>query len=111
MFKVKKSSANLIIYLTGKLDVHTSSDTEEEIENLRLKSPDKDIILDMSQVEHMSSSGLRILVSLMRVMNTHDKKLKICKLSEPVKKVFEVVELMDMFNIYSDENSAIKGKD
>ena len=110
MFQTKEASDNIIIYLAGRLDVHTSSDIEVQLDDFRLKNPDKNLIFDMSRVEYVSSSGLRMLVSLMRALNAANKTLKLCQLGEVVAKVFAVVELMDMFDIYDDEASAIQGK-
>jgi anti-sigma B factor antagonist len=56
----------------------------------------------------MSSSGLRVFVSLMRMLRENNRALKLTNLSVAVKKVFEVVELMDMFEIYDSEEAALK---
>ena len=108
--RTKEGERYIILYLSGKVDVHTSFDIEIELDNFRIKYPNKDIILDMSQVDHLSSSGLKVLVALMKQLKEDNRKLKFCKLSKAVSKVFEVVELTDMFDIYTNETSAIKEK-
>ena len=55
----------------------------------------------------MSSSGLRVFVSLMRNLKESNRSLKLCNLSPAVRKVFEVVELMDMFDIHESEEEAL----
>jgi anti-sigma B factor antagonist len=55
----------------------------------------------------MSSSGLRVFVSIMRYLKERNRNLKLSNLSLAVKRVFEVVELMDMFDIYNDESDAL----
>ena len=62
----------------------------------------------MQDVEYMSSSGLRIFVSTMRILKDNNKKLKLCNINSAVKKIFEVVELMDMFEIYDNEVLALE---
>jgi anti-sigma B factor antagonist len=71
------------------------------------KHTGKNLILNLDDVEYMSSSGLRVFVSLMRTLKESNRSLRLCNLSVAVKKVFEVVELMDMFDIYDSEEEAL----
>jgi len=43
----------------------------------------------------------------MRILKESNRKLKLCSMNNAVKKIFEVVELMDMFEIYETEEEAI----
>jgi len=88
------------------MDVHLASETEGKLNELVKKYADKDFILNLEEVEYMSSSGLRVFVSLMRNLKESNRALKLCNLSVAVRKVFEVVELMDMFDIYESEEEA-----
>lgn len=102
-----ESGNHVVIYLTGRMDVHLASEVETELNSIMEKNPGKDIVLNLDDVEYMSSSGLRVFVSLMRSLKDKDRTLKLCNLSVAVRKVFEVVELMDMFNIYESEEEAL----
>lgn len=95
-----------IIYLSGRMDVHLASEVERELGDIIQKSPNN-VVLNLEDVEYMSSSGLRVFVSLMRNLKEKNRTLKLCNLSVAVRKVFEVVELMDMFDIYSSEEEAV----
>ena len=103
----RKQDKSLIINLMGRLDVHLSSEIEEEINELVKNDDAETVILNLEDVEYMSSSGLRVFVSLMRSLNEKNKNLKLSNLSVAVRKVFEVVELMDMFDIYESEEEAL----
>ncbi len=98
----------IVIYLAGRLDVHLSADIEKEINSTIQNNPDKHLLLNLSDVEYMSSSGLRIFVSTMRVLKESKRKLKLCNMNSAVQKIFEVVELMDMFDIYETEEEALE---
>lgn len=106
--KTKKINNVIVIYLAGKLDVHVSAEIEKEINKIIDNEPDTHLLLNLSQVEYMSSSGLRIFVSTMRILKESNRKLKLCNMNSAVMKIFEVVELMDMFDIYSNEEAALK---
>lgn len=96
------------IYLAGRLDVHLSADIEKEINSLIKSEADCNMLLNLTDVEYMSSSGLRVFVSTMRALKESKRKLKLCNMNNAVKKIFEVVELMDMFDIYENEEEALK---
>lgn len=105
--QVNEKDKSLVVYLNGRMDVHLASDIENELKKILADHSDKDIILNLDEVEYMSSSGLRVFVSLMRTLKESGRSLKLCNLSMAVKKVFEVVELMDMFDIFESEEEAL----
>ena len=105
--QTKKVDNVIVVYLQGRLDVHLSADIEKEINKLIKDEPNAHFLLNLSGVEYMSSSGLRIFVSTMRILKESNRKLKLCNMNSAVKKIFEVVELMDMFEIYESEAEAL----
>ncbi|HON78611.1 MAG TPA: STAS domain-containing protein [Spirochaetota bacterium] len=106
--KTKKINNIVVIYLEGRLDVHLSADVEKEINKIISDDPSSHLLLNLHDVEYMSSSGLRIFVSTMRILKESKRKLALCNMNTAVKKIFEVVELMDMFDIHENEEEALK---
>jgi len=104
-----KKIGNIIeVFLTGRLDVQTSVIIEKEIHELIQSDPGSHILLNLAEVKYMSSSGIRIFVSTMRILKGSGRKLRLCNLSDSVKKIFEVVELLDMFGVFDSEEEALK---
>lgn len=106
--KLKKIDNIIVIYLSGRLDVQFSLNIEKEINQLIQSEPGCHLLFNLEDVNYMSSSGIRIFVSTARILKEKNKKLKLCDLSEPVKKIFEAVELLDMFDVYRNEEEAIR---
>mgnify|MGYP000999932620 FL=1 len=106
--RTRKVDNVIVVYLHGKLDVHVSADVEKEINRIIEQEAQSSLLLNLGQVEYMSSSGLRIFVSTMRVLKESKRKLKLCNMNNAVKKIFEVVELMDMFEVYETEEEALR---
>ncbi|HSV95579.1 MAG TPA: STAS domain-containing protein [Spirochaetota bacterium] len=106
--KTRKVGNVIVIYLHGKLDVHVSADVEKEINRIIEQEAQSSLLLNLGQVEYMSSSGLRIFVSTMRALKESKRKLVLCNMNNSVKKIFEVVELMDMFEVYETEEEALR---
>lgn len=98
----------IVLYPAGRLDVHLSAEVEKDINSIIQANPQHNLLLNLKDVDYMSSSGLRIFVSTMRVLKESQRKLKLCNMNSAVQKIFEVVELMDMFDIYDNEEEAIR---
>lgn len=106
--KTKRVDNVIVVCLSGRLDVHLSAEIEKEINKIIQNEPSAHLLMNLNDVEYMSSSGLRIFVSTMRILKEQKRMLKLCNMNNAVKKIFEVVELMDMFDIYENEDDAIK---
>ena len=108
MFDYKKEKGHIVVYLEGRIDIHKSNDFDILMDQLISKNPDCDIIVNFEKAEYMSSSGLKVLVSYTRILEGKKKKLKICNMNKNIKKIFEVIELYDMFNVYPNEEKAFE---
>lgn len=64
------------------------------------------MILDLSQVGFMDSSGLGALVGHMKYMGT-ERKFEICGLSPTVEKVFKLTRMDSVFKIYENLDEAV----
>ena len=63
--KFDKNRHNLIIFPKGRIDSSTAPNFEKEIFNIVEKNPDsKKLILDFSNVNYISSAGLRVILKL-----------------------------------------------
>ncbi|UCD71906.1 MAG: STAS domain-containing protein [Syntrophobacterales bacterium] len=82
-----------LVRVEGRLDAYFSSQLEDEIDTL-LEQKTKSIILDFSEVTYLSSSGLRVLLSIHKETEK-DGGLVLINLRDIVKKVIEVAELDD----------------
>jgi anti-sigma B factor antagonist len=83
-----------LVKIEGRLDANFSLQLEDEVDRL-LDQGKRSIILDLSDVTYLSSSGLRVFLSI----NQETKGaggLVLVNLREVVKKIFEVAELQDL---------------
>ena len=65
------------------------------------------VVLDMSQLDFVDSSGLGALLSSLRVMNNKDGELKLCAMTKPVLALFELVRMHRLFAIYNSREEAL----
>lgn len=80
---------NKIISLKGRLDTVTSTDLGKWLED-NFTPPSSKAVLDFSQVEYISSAGLRVILSIMKQMRKYDFAFSICCPHEHVNEVLEI---------------------
>ena len=93
--KIKKEDKKLEIALEGRLDTNTSGDLESKIEELE---GIEELILDFEKLYYISSAGLRVLLSMQKLMNKQGS-MKIINATDTVKDVFDVTGFSDILNI------------
>jgi anti-anti-sigma factor len=64
------------------------------------------MIIDMSRLEFINSSGLGSLVSLLKDIRTNNGSLKLVIPAPFIREIFEITQLCNIFDIYSDEKNA-----
>ncbi len=64
------------------------------------------LIINLSGVELIDSSGLGVLISTLKTIGTRGE-IKLCELIKNVKSVFEVTRLNKVFAIYDSEKEAL----
>lgn len=105
--KTRKEGKVTIIELEGRLDVHLSLEIEQAVNDI-IDKGEKYLLFDLKGVQYLSSSGLRIFIAAMRKLKSIDGALKLANMSDSVKKIFKVVELIDLFEIYDSVEDALK---
>lgn len=69
----------------------------------------KQIVLNLSQVNYIDSSGIGELVSAFTSLRTHGGELKLLNLTKKVTDLLQITKLYEVFDIKDDERTAIQG--
>ena len=67
------------------------------------------IILDFSNVEHLSSAALGKLINMKKKVDAAGGKLRMCSIRPELKKIFDVTKLSKLFDIKKNQAKALKG--
>lgn len=86
----------LTLTLSGRLDTNSSPALEAELK--QSVGGVKELIFDFSDVEYISSAGLRILLAAQKVMNRQGS-MKLTGVSADVMEVFEITGFSDILTI------------
>lgn len=68
----------------------------------------KSILINLEQLEYISSAGLGVFISYLEELKTNQTQLAFYGLTEKVYQVFEILGLHDLFVICDSKESAIK---
>ena len=86
----------LTLELVGRLDTMTAPDleavTKSELGGV------KELVLEMKELEYLSSAGLRVLLSTLKVMNKQSSMV-VRDVCETIMEVFEVTGFSDIMTI------------
>ncbi len=66
------------------------------------------VVLDLSRVQFVDSSGLGAFISCLRKLNASGGDLKLCGRAKPVRAVFELVRMHRVFDILPTREEAVR---
>ena len=97
----------VVVDLGGKLDTQTSGPASEELTRIA-KGDGTRILVNLENVEFVSSAGLRVLLRLAKTLGATSGVLKICCASGVVKEVMEISGFGTLLDIHETEVLALK---
>lgn len=89
-------SNNITIRLSGKVDSNNASEIEKEIVKALKDYAGETIVIDASELEYISSAGLRILMKIRKRMK---KPVHIIEVSSDVYDIFEVTGFTELLEV------------
>lgn len=107
MVDVKNRSGVLLLKVTGNLDI-TPAKEMEEIINHHIANGEKLFVIDLGDVQYLSSSGIRVFVATLRQLNKIKGRLVLSNLSETAVKTLRIVEMTGIFDIIHSVEDALK---
>ncbi len=87
-----------LVTLEGELDTAAAADVEKTLQPLYTTSG-KDVIIDCKGLEYIASSGLRILISILKGAKAGGSKVVLKNMNEDIKSVFKLTGFINIFEI------------
>jgi len=72
-----------------------------------IESGANDIVLDFSNVDHLSSSALGMLITVKKQIDAAKGKLKMCYIRSQILQIFQITRLDVLFDIYKTDVEAL----
>jgi anti-sigma B factor antagonist len=101
------SGDQTVVDVTGEIDVYTAPVLREELASL-IDNERTDLIVDLSAVGFMDSTGLGVLVGALKKVRTLGGDLRLVINQEKILKVFRITALTQVFTIHATIDEALQ---
>lgn len=97
-----------LVEVSGRVDSTTAPKLDQVLKGLIDKGRSR-IVLDLRDVEYLSSAGLRAMISCLREVQkpVFGGDLRLARPSERVSEVLELAGLDSVFKVYNDQVAAV----
>lgn len=96
--KIAKQNGETIVQLIGRLDTPASPEVEKNLEPVH-EDATGTIILDCKELEYISSSGLRIFLSLRKSAAAKGGRVIVKDINNDIRQVFMMTGFLNIFEI------------
>lgn len=96
--KINKKDDVTTVCLTGRLDTPAAQEITKEMEPV-MEDASGTVIMDCSELTYISSSGLRIFLSLRKAAATKGGKVIVKGITNDIRQVFMMTGFLNLFQI------------
>lgn len=91
--KYTYSEGKLTIYLDEEIDVNSCKTLRGIIDGYIMKYQPYELVLDLTEVKFMDSSGIGLIVGRYNLIRLLDSKMKIVNASENIRRIMELSKI------------------
>lgn len=99
------SETTCILEIEGEVDVYTAPQLKQDIAQIA-ESGVKHLIINLSKVEYLDSTGLGVLIGGLKRMRENQGDLVLVGPGMRILRIFEITGLDKIFDIYETETDA-----
>ncbi len=96
----------LILRVIGRLDSSTSKTMEERLLSV-IDSGEGRLVIELSQLDYISSAGLRVFLLAAKRMGNTNGRMILCSLKDAVKQVFDIAGFSSFLTLAGSTEEAI----
>ena len=94
--KIEEIDGKYVATLEGEMDTAAAVEAEEVLKPI-YNSNGKDVIIDCTNLEYIASSGLRILLSILKGAKAGGGKVVMRGVNDDIKNVFKLTGFINIF--------------
>ena len=95
--RIQEFEENILVTMTGSLDTAAAIETEQALKPVTADEVDKDIVIDCQELEYIASSGLRIMLDVLKKTKAKGHKVTLKGLNDDIKNVFKITGFINLF--------------
>lgn len=97
-----------VMNVKGRVDSETASELDNALSQLLSDQRNK-IVLNLNEVEFLSSAGLRAMVKALKGAQSRGGDVRLASVSEPIAGILLTVGMNQMFRTFSTTEEALMG--
>ncbi len=105
--KATLNGTTLLVHFAGELTLRSSSTLREKLQNYMDAHTVEHLVIDLSQVEFIDSSGIGMLVALKTRLTSNHKSLFLLSPSPQVQSTIALVHLGSFFQILDSDDDVL----
>ena len=95
---IEQKEDKYFVTLEGELDTAAAAEVEKTLQPL-YSSDGKDVVIDCKGLEYIASSGLRILISILKGAKASGSKVILKDMNDDIKSVFKLTGFINIFEV------------
>jgi anti-sigma B factor antagonist len=103
----EKKNGVLICLMEGEININNSPELRKAFDII-IKRNETRVLLDLSAVSYVDSSGLATLIEMFQRLKKINGKLRLCHMAAKIRSVFELTKLNKLFEIFDTQEEALK---
>lgn len=97
----------VVVAPNGRIDSTTAGTLDVHLSGLGVAG-DERIVIDFSEVDYISSAGLRVMLTLAKRIRECQGALALCSLDQSVRQVFELAGFLPLFTVEDSRDRAVQ---
>ncbi len=106
-FSVNRQAQAVILALTGRLDAVTAPQFEQNIEEY-ITSPENSLVFDLTELDYISSAGLRVILKIAKAFNQVPWKFSVCEIQDHVREILEMSGFEHFITLHNSVSDCIE---
>ena len=93
---IQEVDGRVVVTLDGEMDTAAAVEVDEKLKPFYMEQ-NKDVVLDCAGLEYIASSGLRILLSILKAAKACGHSVIMRNVNPDIKNVFELTGFINIF--------------
>ena len=94
--EIKEIDGKYVVTLEGEMDTAAANEAEEVLKEL-YQNEGKEVIFECKDLEYIASSGLRILVTILKSTMAKGNRVVLRDVNDDIKNVFKLTGFLNIF--------------
>ena len=94
--EIKEIDGKYVVTLAGEMDTAAANEAEEVLKEL-YKNEGKEVVFECKDLEYIASSGLRILVTILKSTMAKGNRVVLRDVNDDIKNVFKLTGFLNIF--------------